>query len=85
MATCSHAGEAKVLKPGARVCEKCQAAGAPWVQLRMCMSCGHVGSCDSSKNRHATAHFRETAHPVMRSIEPGQGWKWCYVHEAMID
>ncbi len=55
--------------------------GSQWVELRECRDCGHVGCCDSSPGRHATAHFNETNHPVMRSIEPGAGWTWCYVHE----
>ena len=78
-------GEVKVLEPTARACAKCQAAGDTWVQLRMCMSCGQVGCCDSSKNRHATRHFRETGHPIMRSIEPGERWGWCYVDQTVID
>jgi tellurite resistance protein TerC len=84
-AICSHRGEIRVVEPAAHVCGKCQAAGDTWVQLRMCMSCGHVGCCDSSKNRHATAHFGETGHPIMRSIEPGEDWRWCYVDKAIID
>jgi len=50
----------------------------------MCLTCGHVGCCDSAKGRHADAHFRETRHPVMRSIEPGEDWRWCYVHEQVV-
>ena len=53
-----------------------------WVHLRMCLSCGHVGCCDSSPNRHATAHFHETKHPLMASLEPGERWGWCFVDEA---
>jgi CPA1 family monovalent cation:H+ antiporter len=51
----------------------------------MCLACGHVGCCDSSKNKHATAHFHATGHPIMRSIEPGESWKWCYVDRMMVD
>jgi CPA2 family monovalent cation:H+ antiporter-2 len=58
--------------------------GERWVQLRMCLKCGHVGCCDSSKNKHATAHFRATGHPVMRSIQPGESWKWCYVDRTRL-
>ena len=57
-------------------------AGTPWVALRMCLSCGTIGCCDSSPLRHATAHFRETGHPVMRSVEPGEEWRWCFVHHV---
>lgn len=84
-APCPHRGAIKVLEPAVRVCPQCQAAGDAWVQLRMCMSCGQVGCCDSSKNRHATGHFKETGHPIMRSIEPGELWKWCYVDKTVVD
>ncbi|HWU21074.1 MAG TPA: cation:proton antiporter [Nocardioides sp.] len=62
------------------VCRECIEAGSQWVALRMCLTCGTIGCCDSSPLRHATAHFRSTAHPVMRSVEPGEDWRWCYVH-----
>ncbi len=60
-------------------CEECLRDGTPWVHLRLCLTCGHVGCCDSSIGKHASAHFDETAHPVMRSIEPGEAWRWCFV------
>ena len=63
------------------VCEECVRDGTQWVHLRLCLACGHVGCCDSSPQRHATAHFHESAHPVVRSAEPGEDWRWCYVHE----
>lgn len=66
--------------PGA--CEECLAEGTRWVALRECRTCGHVGCCDSSPGKHATRHFQETQHPVMRSVMPGDAWDWCYVHEA---
>jgi len=59
-------------------CEDCLAIGARWLHLRMCTSCGHIGCCDSSPNRHATAHAHQTGHPVIRSAEPGEDWFWCY-------
>jgi uncharacterized UBP type Zn finger protein len=59
--------------------------GDSWVHLRLCEICGHVGCCDSSKNRHATKHFTKTKHPIMRSIEPGENWGWCYIDDAMIE
>ncbi len=62
-----------------RGCEECLATGGHWVQLRACLDCGHVGCCDSSPGRHATAHFHATHHPVMASVEPGATWGWCYV------
>lgn len=62
-------------------CEDCLRMGAPWVHLRLCLTCGHVGCCDSSPRRHATAHFHESDHPVIRSAEPGETWRWCFRHE----
>ena len=62
-------------------CEECLASGDTWVHLRLCLECGHVGCCDSSKNKHATKHYHRTKHPVVRSLEPGERWIWCYVDE----
>jgi CPA1 family monovalent cation:H+ antiporter len=78
---CDHLREApKVVQPRTpEGCEECLRDGTRWVHLRLCLSCGHVGCCDSSTEKHAAAHFRETEHPVMRSIEPGEAWRWCYV------
>lgn len=64
-------------------CEECLRDGTRWVHLRLCLACGHVGCCNSSENKHADAHFRESAHPVMRSIEPGEAWRWCFVDEVV--
>ncbi|QGN56634.1 Na+/H+ antiporter [Nostocoides sp. HKS02] len=64
-------------------CEECLRDGTTWVHLRLCLDCGHVGCCDSSPQRHASAHFRESAHPVMRSFEPGESWRWCFVDEQL--
>jgi len=66
-------------------CEECLVEGTRWVALRECRFCGHVGCCDSSPGRHATRHFRDTGHPVMRSITPGERWTWCYIHEVYGD
>jgi CPA1 family monovalent cation:H+ antiporter len=66
-------------------CEECLKLGDRWVHLRMCLACGLVGCCDSSKNRHATGHFQTTAHPTIRSIERGERWMWCYVDESGVD
>jgi hypothetical protein len=63
------------------VCEDCVRVGGQWVHLRLCLACGHVGCCDSSPARHATAHFHESDHPVVRSAEPGESWRWCFRHE----
>ena len=63
-------------------CEDCVREGTSWVHLRTCTACGHVGCCDSSPQRHATAHFRDTGHPVIESAEPGEDWRWCFVHHV---
>jgi CPA1 family monovalent cation:H+ antiporter len=78
---CEHLASAPVLAaPDDLVCADCVADGTRWVALRMCVACGSVGCCDSSPGRHATVHFRDSQHPVMRSVEPGEEWRWCYVH-----
>jgi tellurite resistance protein TerC len=85
MSPCTHQNQIRDVKPNTQGCEECLKTGERWVQLRMCLSCGHVGCCDSSKNKHATAHFHATGHPIMRSIEPGAKWKWCYVDQIMVE
>ncbi len=85
MAVCEHVKQAHDLKPSAHVCEDCIKTGDRWVHLRLCLTCGHTGCCDSSKNKHATKHFHLSTHPVMRSIEPGETWGWCFVDEAEYD
>jgi CPA1 family monovalent cation:H+ antiporter len=66
-------------------CEEClEQERDVWVHLRMCLTCGHVGCCDSSPFKHATTHFQETGHPVMRSFEPGESWRWCYVDKRLV-
>lgn len=66
-------------------CEECLKTGSAWVHLRLCLSCGHVGCCDSSPGRHATKHFQHKHHPVVASFEPGEQWAWCYVDQAEVD
>ncbi|MFF8959524.1 UBP-type zinc finger domain-containing protein [Streptomyces sp. NPDC014894] len=65
-------------------CEDCLREGSVWVHLRLCLTCGRVGCCDSSPKRHARAHAASAEHPVIRSFEPGEDWRWCFVHEAMV-
>jgi uncharacterized UBP type Zn finger protein len=65
------------------VCEECVKMGDSWVHLRLCLICGHVGCCDSSINKHATRHFKHTQHPLIRSIEPGESWVWCYPDQTI--
>jgi len=78
---CTHLDQIKIRKTDKHVCEDCVKLGDTWVHLRMCLVCGNVGCCDSSKNKHATKHFHKTTHPLMRSIERGESWVWCYVDE----
>ncbi len=81
---CAHLGQVQDVAPRAEGCEECLRTGGRWVHLRMCLTCGHVGCCDSSPGRHATAHFRETSHPLIQSAEPGESWRWCYVDEELV-
>jgi len=81
---CSHVDQIRDVTPGAAGCEECLAAGDGWVHLRLCLSCGHVGCCDSSPNRHASKHARAAAHPIVQSFEPGEDWRWCYVDQAYL-
>jgi uncharacterized UBP type Zn finger protein len=83
--TCTHLDTADEVTPSSDGCEDCLRIDGRWVHLRMCMECGHVGCCDSSPNRHATAHFHETTHPLIRSYEPGEEWWWCYVDEVAFE
>lgn len=85
MRACQHLAEAQDLVPNQHVCEECVKAGSSWVHLRQCLTCGHVGCCDSSPNTHATKHFHATGHPIIRSIEPHETWGWCFVDELMYD
>jgi uncharacterized UBP type Zn finger protein len=82
---CTHLDHIHKVKPSAKGCEECLKIGSTWVHLRMCMECGHVGCCDSSPNKHATKHFHKTKHPIMRSVEPGEDWGWCYIDEVEVD
>lgn len=83
---CTHVDPSAEVEPSSDGCEDCERIGDQWAHLRICMTCGHVGCCDSSPNRHATAHFREHHdHPVIRSYEPGEDWWWCYVDDAAFE
>jgi uncharacterized UBP type Zn finger protein len=79
----THVASIKVTHPDKRYCEDCVKTGDWWVHLRMCLTCGHVGCCDSSPNKHATKHFNASGHPLIRSAEPGERWTWCYVDEIV--
>jgi hypothetical protein len=82
-AACTHLDQVAVTKLPASIegCEECLKTGDGWLHLRMCMTCGTIRCCDSSPNRHASAHAHESAHPIIRSAEPGEDWSWCYVDE----
>ena len=82
---CSHLDLIRDVSPSATGCEDCLRIGSWWVHLRMCMTCGHVGCCDSSPNRHATAHANSTGHPIVRSLEPGEDWMWCYIDQVVLE
>jgi hypothetical protein len=82
---CTHLDQIHKVKPSAKGCEECLKIHSDWVHLRMCLFCGHVGCCDSSLHKHATKHFHATKHAIMRSIEPGEEWGWCYVDEMEVD
>jgi uncharacterized UBP type Zn finger protein len=78
---CAHLGQVADVSPSSEGCEDCLRIGGRWVHLRMCMSCGHVGCCVNSPNRHATAHFRSQHHPLIQSYEPGEDWWYCYIDD----
>ena len=83
---CSHLDQVEVRELPAEVagCEDCLRIDGKWLHLRICLTCGHVGCCDNSPNRHATAHYHATSHPLIRSLEPGEEWSWCYVDEVAL-
>jgi CPA1 family monovalent cation:H+ antiporter len=87
VAACAHLADLPdtLPEPVPDRCEECASDGSyVWVHLRRCLTCGHVACCDSSDRRHATAHHQATGHAVMRSVEPGESWRWCYVDEAVV-
>jgi hypothetical protein len=85
IASCPHVTLVRPVSPHtAGGCEDCLMLGTTWVHLRLCMTCGHVGCCDSSPQRHARAHAHLAAHPIVKSIEPGEDWRWCYVDEIFV-
>ncbi|MDQ4058773.1 MAG: UBP-type zinc finger domain-containing protein [Actinomycetota bacterium] len=86
MATpCKHLKGASRPPANTAGCEECLAMGDRWVHLRLCLACGHVGCCDSSPNKHATAHFRKTGHPAVSSLEPGEAWAFCYADDVFVE
>lgn len=82
---CEHLDQIDEVKPSAQGCEDCLAVGDRWFHLRLCRICGYVGCCDTSKNRHATAHFHATQHPIIESFQPDENWMYCYPDDAFIE
>ena len=85
MAACDHFEDASILTTDVHECRECVEIGSGWVHLRLCLVCGHVGCCDSSPNKHASKHFRSSGDAVMRSIEPGEDWGYCFVDDAWVE
>lgn len=81
---CPHVAEIRDVTPRTNGCEECLKTGSSWVHLRLCLTCGHVGCCDSSPNRHASKHFHATTHAIIQSFEPGEDWRWCYVDKIEV-
>jgi uncharacterized UBP type Zn finger protein len=85
-AACTHIDAvATDLTPSGQGCKQCMESGGRWLHLRLCLECGQVGCCDDSPNRHATAHFHASGHPLIRSYEPGEDWWWCFVDEMVFE
>lgn len=82
---CIHTKNIKDVRPSGPGCKECMATGDTWVELRLCLTCGHVGCCDSSKNKHATKHFHETQHPIIKSFQSGDDWVWCYLDQMYVE
>jgi hypothetical protein len=85
MNTCTHLEQINEIISTERLCEDCIKSGDTWVHLRICRTCGHVGCCDNSKNKHATKHFHNTQHPVIQSYEPGEDWGYCYIDQLFFE
>ena len=84
--TCTHLDQIHDVTPNTPDgCQECLEMGDTWVHLRLCLTCGHVGCCDSSKNKHATKHFHATNHPIVQSLERGENWIWCYIDEIALE
>ena len=85
MSNCSHMSSVHQITPSAKGCQECLEIGSDWVHLRLCRECGHVGCCDDTLHRHATAHFHASRHPIIEGYDPPEGWGWCFVDEVMVD
>jgi uncharacterized UBP type Zn finger protein len=85
MTRCPHFDQIREVTPSADGCGDCLKVGDTWHGLRICLTCGHIGCCDDSKNQHATKHFQQTRHPLIRSFERGEHWGWCYADKAYFE
>lgn len=82
---CTHRDSIQEVTPSGAGCQECLQTGDTWVHLRLCLTCGHVGCCDNSKNRHARKHAAASGHPIIRSFEPGEDWMWCFIDEMYVE
>jgi hypothetical protein len=82
---CTHHNFIRTVTPQTRGCEECLEQDMTWVHLRLCRECGHVGCCDQSEGKHATAHFSQSRHPIIEGYDPPEGWGWCYIDEEIVD
>ncbi len=82
--SCEHVAEIRDVTPNTQGCEECLQSGDRWVHLRVCLTCGHVGCCDNSPNRHASKHYHATGHPIIGSYESGETWRWCYIDQKYV-
>ena len=82
---CTHLDQIRDVVPRSKGCEECLKSGDSWVHLRLCLTCGFVGCCDDSRNKHATKHFHKTNHPIIKSLEPGENWIWCYIDDVALE
>src|SRR4029453_15887670 len=85
MTTCTHLDQLQTVTPMSEGCADCVALGDTWIHLRLCRICGYVGCCDESKKNHAPQHFHKTSHPTIKSLEPGEGWNWCYIDQTYLE
>ncbi len=81
---CAHVDQIRDVTPSGEGCKECLETGSRWVHLRLCLTCGHVGCCDSSPNKHASKHAELASHPIIQSFEEGEDWRWCYVDRVML-
>jgi uncharacterized UBP type Zn finger protein len=82
--SCQHIDQIREVTPSSEGCEDCLKMGTRWVHLRLCLSCGYVGCCDSSLHKHARKHARNNGHPIVQSFEPGESWRYCYFDEELV-